>query len=192
MMTCILVADALPQEQDDYPKRPKSSLGLIGEIGYVVEAVDKGKTAEQVGLRTGDIVLQVANKSFSSLAELKSLLQGENVTSIRILRREGKKYQGQVLQLPPATPFEKIGMDGFLGFIVQKVLPDSPGSNAGFQAKDVVLEVNGKPFTSIEEFRQLGMSEPGTKFTLKVQRRDETDTQRYHLSIKTAPLVLPQ
>jgi serine protease Do len=171
--------------QDPLPKRPKSSLGLIGGMGYVVESVEKGKPAEKAGLRTSDIVLEVSGHGFNSLDKFRALLQENTAAQLEVLRRETNLYRTEKIQLSTTPLFDKLGLNGFLAFVIQQVEPNSPASAAGFQPDDAILEVNGKPFSSAEEFRQLGLSEPGTEFILKVQRTDKSGTQRYNLAIKT-------
>lgn len=53
------------------------------------------------------------------------------------------------------------------------VIPNSPASQAGMQAHDIILSVNGKPIHSqVDLTREIGLLEPGTKARLKVLRSE--------------------
>lgn len=45
-----------PSHFSQYPDKPKSRLGVQGEMGFIVTAIQPGSTAEQAGLKSGDII----------------------------------------------------------------------------------------------------------------------------------------
>lgn len=169
-------------------QQPKSSIGLLGSGGYVIETVEKGKKGEKVGLRVGATILEVNERRFTSLSDFKSLFATEKVTNLGLARVTNKEYRIHKLALENVAAYQDLGITGSLAYIVQKVLPDSPASEAGFQPGDAIIEVNEQPFSSLEEFSlAMSMKEPGTQLLLKVQRQDEDGLHRYTLSIKTVP-----
>jgi S1-C subfamily serine protease len=174
--------------QTGEPAQPKSSIGLIGAGGYVVEAVEKRKGAEKAGLRIGTIILRVNEQDFLSLNEFKLRFKGDRETEIRLLHMNKGAYRSRTLKLQEVVSHQDLGVTGTLGYVVQKVIPNSPASEAGFQPGDTIIDVNGQPFSSLEEFGNLMvMREPGTQLALKVQRQDESGIHRYNLSIKSVP-----
>jgi len=57
------------------------------------------------------------------------------------------------------------------GVEVKRVDENSPASKAGLKENDVVLEVNGKPMTDIEQFQMtIGEVQPGMKVNLTIWR----------------------
>ncbi|HYU20743.1 MAG TPA: M50 family metallopeptidase [Chloroflexota bacterium] len=56
---------------------------------------------------------------------------------------------------------------------VAQVAPDSPAETAGLLAGDIVLEMNGKPITRVDDFRQITRDGVGTAIDVRVQRADQ-------------------
>lgn len=46
----------VPQVFSQYPEKPKSRLGIKGEMGFIITAIEPGSTIEQAGLKLGDII----------------------------------------------------------------------------------------------------------------------------------------
>src|SRR5437868_1388226 len=63
------------------------------------------------------------------------------------------------------------------GVEVKRVDENSPASKAGLKIDDVVLEVNGKPISDIEQFQiTIGEIQPGTKVNLTIWREGAKQT----------------
>ncbi len=63
------------------------------------------------------------------------------------------------------------------GTIVVNVTPDSPAAKAGLQRSDVILAVNGKPVTTIEDLHfMIGQMLPGAKVELQILRDSKPRT----------------
>lgn len=57
------------------------------------------------------------------------------------------------------------------GVLVNEVMPETPASEAGFKAGDVIVAVNGKPVEDVADVRRLvGREKPGSDLTFKVSR----------------------
>src|SRR6266498_242812 len=56
---------------------------------------------------------------------------------------------------------------------VAQVAPDSPAETAGLLAGDIVLEMNGKPITRVDDFRQITRDGVGTAIDVRFQRADQ-------------------
>lgn len=52
----VLILLSAPNHFAQYPDKPKSRLGVQGEMGFIITAVQPGSTAEQAGLKPGDII----------------------------------------------------------------------------------------------------------------------------------------
>jgi serine protease Do len=60
------------------------------------------------------------------------------------------------------------------GVYISDVLKDSPAERAGLRAKDVILAVNGRSISGIDDFRLvLSQMRPGEKADLKIKRDTE-------------------
>jgi regulator of sigma E protease len=53
---------------------------------------------------------------------------------------------------------------------ITEVLPDSPADKAGLKASDVIVEVDGRKFSSIEELQQYVRDKVGKKLDYKIKR----------------------
>jgi len=63
------------------------------------------------------------------------------------------------------------------GIEIAHVKPGSPASNAGLKEHDVILEVNGKPVESIEEFQNsIAGTPPGAKVNMTIWRNSAKQT----------------
>jgi regulator of sigma E protease len=58
--------------------------------------------------------------------------------------------------------------------MLYEVSPDSPAAQAGLQANDLILEINGEQISSDEQFRSLIQSHLDQPMQIAVQRGDET------------------
>lgn len=75
------------------------------------------------------------------------------------------------------TMSRALGLERTRGFVIGEVVPDGPADNAGLQAGDVVLSLNGNSITSWTDFRmEIGNSSPGTKINLGIFRDGERMT----------------
>jgi serine protease Do len=57
------------------------------------------------------------------------------------------------------------------GILVMDVVPDSPAAKAGFQKYDVITQLQGKPVTDVNHFRnQIALTPPGTQVEIAIDR----------------------
>jgi serine protease Do len=72
-----------------------SRLGLEGQRGVVVARVQPGSTGAQAGLRPGDVIVQVGNRSVRSVAEYRDALaelSGASTIRIRVLNGNASRF----------------------------------------------------------------------------------------------------
>lgn len=99
-------------------------------------------------------------------------------------KNDGFDRMIEKLKKGQSLPTSKNARGAYLGVIlgegveegvqVSEVIADSPAEEAGLKQGDVLLEIDGAPVKSIEEFNRLMKSKaPGTKVKIKVKRGDK-------------------
>ncbi|MEQ1439680.1 DegQ family serine endoprotease [Fontimonas sp. SYSU GA230001] len=145
--------------------------------GAIVTRVLPKSPAEKAGIKAEDIILEANGKPLESFAQLRNivgLLRVGDKVELKLLR-EGKPRKVSVVigkddeaastgddlhpRLAGATfaPVDDSaktnGIDS--GIVVQSVQQGSPAAAAGLRQGDVILSVNRKQVTTMEEFRAL-------------------------------------
>ncbi len=176
-------------------------LGLKEAAGIVVAMVEKGSPADKAGLKVQDVILAIDGKkveSYDAFRNAVALLSPGNKVRLD-LSREGKPLDLTIrLGERPTTaaakeqsaeePEQVLGLevedltkelaDRFHyklgnGVIVSGVTPGSPAAEKGIQPGDLILSVNGKKVTSVEEFTTAAkQSRKRGKALLLIQRGD--------------------
>ncbi len=176
-------------------------LGLKETTGIVVAMVEKGSPADKAGLRVQDVILTIEGKkveSYEAFRNKVALLSPGSKVRLEISRegkplelaiRLGERPTAAAASEPPAEESgQALGLaveeltrelaDRFHykpgeGVIVSAVTPDSPAAEKGIQPGDLILSVNGKGITSVEEFTSaVKQSRKRGKVLLLVKRGD--------------------
>jgi serine protease Do len=169
------------------------SFGLQKPVGALVSSVDPGGPAAKAGLQAGDVILAVngnpVNDSTDLPAQIASMKPGSKAT-LDVWRDKSKKQmsvtlgslsdtkvadsgqhateQGRLgVAVRPLTPQERSGTSLAHGLLVQQA--SGPAASAGIQPGDVILAVNGRPVTSVEQLRQV-IAKAGNSVALLIQR----------------------
>jgi S1-C subfamily serine protease len=183
-----------------------SALGLVGaqddahpflgvgiepnQAGALVDQIMPDSPAASAGLQVGDIITAV-NGSDVTAETLASTIQalhvGDNVT-LNVLRDgETLDLQAALAARPQemttspvvtAQPYLGITLeDSDNGVVIREVAPQSPAADAGLQADDVIVSINGTAVTTREEaVSAIQALKAGDKATLEIKRGDETLT----------------
>ncbi len=179
---------------------PKYRLTIADEEeptgGVRLKQVGRRGPAYKAGLRRNDVVLAVDGVEIETpdqlAVELTIVPPG---TTVRFTVRRGEK----TLDFPVRVGKYVLGVrkaakplwhglvlaekDGRL--VVEKVLEDSPAAKAGLKKGDVVVEVEGKDFSTVEQFEQaLSTKKPGDVVPLKVLRSGWARTFKLELEEK--------
>ena len=104
---------------------------------------------------------------FAIPSNMAHSIMDQLVTKGKVMR----SYMGVTLQ--PVTPAlaKVFGMKDTNGALVGQVNADTPASQAGIKAGDVILEMNGEPVRDTGSFRnQVAMAVPGSTVKLKIFR----------------------
>ncbi|RDU99707.1 DegQ family serine endoprotease [Trinickia dinghuensis] len=169
------------------------SFGLQKPVGALVSSVDPGGPAAKAGLQAGDVILAVngaaVNDSTDLPAQIASMKPGSKAT-LDVWRDKAKKEvsvtlgslsdtkvadngaqsseQGKLgVAVRPLTPQERSGTSLTHGLIVQS--SSGPAASAGIQPGDVILAVNGRPVTSVQQLRDV-IAKAGNSVALLIQR----------------------
>jgi serine protease Do len=171
------------------------SFGLQKPVGALVSSVDPGGPAAKAGLQAGDVILGVngspVNDSTDLPAQIASMKPGTKAT-LDVWRDKTKKQvtvtlgslgdtkvadnggqaseQGRLgVAVRPLTPQERSGTSLSHGLLVQQ--SSGPAASAGIQPGDVILAVNGRPVTSIDQLRDV-IAKSGNSVALLIQRNN--------------------
>ncbi len=172
------------------------SFKLKTPAGAVVSKVDPDSAGARAGLKSGDVILKYDGAEIADAGQLSSRVSmgSPGDTAALTVSRDGKVLtltaklgsangertaadqkgsdsdQSRLgLALRPLTPDERneVGIEG--GLVVEDA--EGRAAQAGIQAGDVVLSVNGTPVRSVQQLRQL-VREHGKQVALLIQRGD--------------------
>ncbi len=155
-------------------------LGLKEAAGIVVSTVEKGSPADRAGLKEQDVILAIDGRKVETYDAFRNAVAMLSPGSqVRLdISREGKPLELTVRlgerptnlagkEQPAEEREQALGIevedltrelaDRFhyklgSGVIVSAVTPGSPASDKGIRSGDLILSVNGKRITSVEEF----------------------------------------
>ncbi|MBV8626334.1 MAG: DegQ family serine endoprotease [Paraburkholderia sp.] len=171
------------------------SFGLKTPQGALVSSVDTSGPAAKAGVQPGDVILSVNGTPVADSSDLPAqvaaLKPGSSAT-IRVWRDKADQdlkvtigslsdakvasadtpaqEQGRLgVAVRPLTPQEKSGASLSHGLLVQQA--DGPAASAGIQPGDVILAVNGRPVTSVDQLKQM-VAKAGDSIALLIQRDD--------------------
>lgn len=172
------------------------SFGLARPDGALVAAISANSAAAAAGLKPGDVIVEVNGQAISRAGDLSSRIglsqPGERIT-LKIWRdrsfkelqaklgsaRESKEAKAEAAQtkrgqlglaLRPLNREELSLARVDQGLLVQSV--SGAAAKAGVQAGDVVLAINGKPVSNIEQIGEVLEKKPKS-VALLIQRRGE-------------------
>ncbi|MEQ5839678.1 DegQ family serine endoprotease [Paraburkholderia acidicola] len=175
-----------------------NSFGMKTPQGALVSSVDASGPAAKAGLQPGDVILSVNGTPVSDSVDLPSQVAGlkpGSTATVQVWRDKATKdlkvtigslsdvktasadgsdssaqMQGRLgVAVRALTPQEKSGTSLTHGLLVQQA--GGPAANAGIQAGDVILAVNGRPVASVDQLKQM-ISSAGNSIALLIQRDD--------------------
>lgn len=162
--------------QDLTPELAKS-FGVEGTKGALVAEVFKGGPAEKAGMKRGDIVIAYGEKEITNASTLRnevaistigqevkvSVLRSgkrEELTveignledATKILSSSVEERLGVKVRSVTSQEVEKYGLGSQQGVAILSVDPKGPLGKIGFEAGDIILEINGQPIEDVESF----------------------------------------
>ena len=172
------------------------SFGLDRPHGALVSSVEKGGPADKAGVKAGDVILGVDGRSVDRSSELPAIVAGikpGSTATLEIWRDKARRSIGVKvgeleeergarahpasgdsggrlgLSLRELTPVERRQADTDGHLVVVDV--SGPAAEAGVEADDIILGVNGRDVKTIEEFRAAA-GRSGRTVALRIQRGD--------------------
>lgn len=171
------------------------SFGLDRVAGALVSSVETDSPADRGGIKEGDIVLNFNGKPVNRSSELPSLVgnvrsgQQANVTVFRdgkntdlvvtigqrgqesVASAEVDSILGMEVTSLSSEDLDKLGLEHGLGVV--GLTPNSLASMAGIQVNDILVQLNGKPMTSVDKLHAVvGALPAGKPVPVLVQRGD--------------------
>ncbi|WP_162165907.1 Do family serine endopeptidase [Campylobacter fetus] len=145
--------------------------------GALVTNVEKDKPADVAGLKRGDLVIKVGNQTIKNANDLKNLIGSlEPNKEIKITFERSNQIKDTTLKLANMDsgyidPKDAYLTDGLSlqnlsdeirykfqiskdikGIIITNVKDDSNAANAGFKAGDIIVQVNEKIISNVDDF----------------------------------------
>jgi serine protease Do len=162
--------------------------------GALISDVSPNSPAERAGLKAGDVITKLDDKSVIDSRALQ-LMVGETAPgrNVRLTAmREGAEHQYPVTlgeqsndrntttkgaRAPAGRALDGVSLEparNTAGVAVRRVDPDSAAAQAGLEAGDVILEVNRQPVTSVEQVNRYLTEGTGQAALLFVNRNGRT------------------
>jgi serine protease Do len=165
----------------------KSSFGLPGEKkGVLVSDVYRDSPADRAGIKRGDVVLSLEGYPLESPEDYHQTM-GEYTANERLtfrIFRKGKEIDLPVeassfpLDLAPEVFYRRLGIKieergkkGQAGIIIEEVRKDSEAQRIGLKPGDVILQINDRAMTGMNEFKEsIGRCQHLSSLSLVVKR----------------------
>ncbi len=162
--------------------------------GALVSSVEPGGPADQAGLKSGDVILQVNGQAIVASADLPTLIgasaPGEKVNlevwrqgkrdhftarladssdkTETVAHRDSALGKGRLgLALRSLKPEEKRDAGVGQGLLVENAV--GPAAAAGIQSGDLLVAVNGTPIASVDQVRAI-VAKAGKSVALLIER----------------------
>ena len=157
----------------------QKALGLKNDLGALVSDIEPGSSASNAGVKSGDVIIKYNGKEIKNILHLRSLVKGTEINKkleITVLRDgqeltlntvilEAKKSEtrnkndlfrklGLVVQNLTGKLSINLGYKDEKGVIITDVQQGSSASKAGLTTGDLIVEIQHKPVTSIDELYQ--------------------------------------
>jgi serine protease Do len=179
------------------------SFGLSRPDGALIASVDPDSPAAEAGLKAGDVITHVNGAAIERAGDLSSRIgmdvPGDRVTlkiwrdhstrevsvklakaqpeSLQQATSDGGEHEHLGLALRPLSPQERSAAGLDHGLVVEGV--EGPAARAGIQPGDVLLGIDGRPVTSVDQVRSVMRGHPKT-LALLIER----DGQRIFVPVQ--------
>lgn len=163
----------------------------------MIRATVEGSAAEDAGLQAGDKILKLNGERIYLFSELQIFKQMNKGNSVKVTyERDGKRYDTVM-----SPKYNEASGDYEYGIVNTNVLigqveEGGAAAQAGIQAGDVVVRVNGKKIYSFDELYQSAQKSEGgevtvtcvrdgEEFEVVMQPRYDEETGAYYFGIRS-------
>jgi len=155
-----------------------------GQIGVLITKVVKGASADEAGLKPGDVVLEVDGQATHSAGQLRSRIGIKSIgekESLTILRSGNVKNLTVTITKPSSTAMVDKELHPLLegaqfesnpggdGVIVSNLVPNSSAAYSGLRPGDVIVAANKRRVHDIETLRK-ALDRSETSVLLQINR----------------------
>ncbi|MBW2693878.1 MAG: RIP metalloprotease RseP [Deltaproteobacteria bacterium] len=158
-----------------YHRRPQAMVALL----------DRALPAYRVGLRTGDLVTEVAGAPVADwYAFADAYAAAGHSGDVSIALQRGRENPEELnLQVPALGDLESLGVIR-ANVLIAEVSEDSPAAEVGLQGGDLIQRVDGLPSNSFESFANSVRASRGDPLELHILRDGEA------LDVSVAPELI--
>ena len=168
------------------------SLGLKKVGGAIIGNIAPDSAADHAGLKRGDVILSFNGQPVSDINSLRNHVAdatpgstasvvinrdgGEKTVSVKLDEAETGKRSARNGE-PAAADKASLGISvekGAKGLVITGVNPDSRAADAGLQEGDVIVEVNRKAVSSVDDLRAAVQATSQRPVLLLVEREGQT------------------
>jgi len=187
----------------DIDSRLAKAFGLKNTNGSLITNVFEDTPAEAAGLQKGDVVIALNGKSIRNMTQFRNQIAAARANAtvdIQLIRKGNTKIIKVTLGERPEDPTivqKKPEEDSFLGITVEiltpekskqlgfetsegvlitKLEPDSAAAKAGLKIGILIVEVNRKTISNIEDFKEAMRNadlEEGVLFLIRTQQTSQ-------------------
>ncbi|NIQ38563.1 MAG: RIP metalloprotease RseP [Proteobacteria bacterium] len=154
----------------------------------IVGWVEPDSPAARAGLLKGDRLVSVGGKRLESWESLRTvvLTSPNEELGIEFERNEQLIFTRLLPEADPNTGAGHAGIEPDIPkMVIASVIAGKPAHEAGMEAGDVVLSINGVPHQDYLEMLRLIKENPGTELAFEIRRGEET------LSVALTPIFNP-
>lgn len=152
---------------------------IFGEKYISMDEVNKRgvyahETAQEMGLRSGDKILQVNGKALEDFSDTRKVLLESN-SSFLVQRGAAQlTLKVPVNLLDKLSDKEKGFIDPLMAFKVGEVRADMNAKKAGLQKGDSIVAVNGNKIAYFQELQEALKANKNKEIALTIKRQDST------------------
>jgi serine protease Do len=185
----------------DLTEEMASSLKIEGRQGALVGEVFPGEPADRAGIRTGDVIIEIAGKPVRNthdlLRQVATLAVGKKA-ALRIVRdgrertveatvgerkdvrelargREGGERFGMTVQELTPEMARHFGLAEKAGVVVTRVTEGGAADEAGLQPQDIILQVNRTQIRSLQDYLRATADGKESESLMLLVRRGESN-----------------
>jgi len=155
-----------------YPKLANAD--APAKVGYV----QKGSSAEQAGLREGDVIAQIDDVRDPKWDDvlMKEIASAKRPLSLAILRSGERLYKTLIPALDPKTGVGSAGWEEENQVVVGGIVPGMDAERAGLKRGDIILAINGAPIGSMSKLHEQIRASGGHPVELRLRRDSKEQT----------------